>query len=139
MLPPAGGMPGFATLITNVTVIDGTGAPAFVSDVLVQGDMIGRIQPHIEQKGKDYTVVDGTGRVLIPGFLTPDCCCEAEVFGGEERTEAIRQGITTEILGQCGRRSRRCGSLRRKLPDDFSPRFTVSKKRKHRIPIQAFI
>lgn len=96
------GNAGFATLITNVTVIDGTGAPAFVSDVLVQGDMIGRIQPHIEQKGKDYTVVDGTGRVLIPGFLTPDCCCEAEVFGGEERTEAIRQGITTEILGQCG-------------------------------------
>lgn len=93
---------GFATLITNVTVIDGTGAPAFVSDVLLQGDIIGRIQPHIERRGKDYTVVDGSGRVLIPGLLTPDCCCESCVFGGDEHTEAVRQGITTEVLGQNG-------------------------------------
>ena len=93
---------GLSTLITDVTVIDGTGTPPFRSDVLITGGVIGRIQPHIPQKEKGYTVVDGKDRILIPGFLNPGCCCESAVFSGGENTGAVRQGITTEILGQTG-------------------------------------
>ena len=98
----AGGNPGLRTLITGVTVIDGTGAPAFVSDVLIEGGVIGYIRPNIPPKEKEYTIVEGRGRILIPGFVNPCCSSEASVFGTSENTQAIRQGITTEILGQNG-------------------------------------
>ena len=93
---------GTQTLITDVTVVDGTGAPAFQADVLLEGAIVGYIRPHIDQTAKDYTVVNGEGRILIPGLINPCCCGEASVFGSDENTQAIRQGITTEILGQNG-------------------------------------
>ena len=93
---------GNQTLITGVTVVDGTGAPAFQADVLLEGAIVGYIRPHIDQTAKDYTIVNGEGRILIPGLINPCCCGEASVFGSDENTQAIRQGITTEILGQNG-------------------------------------
>jgi len=96
------GNSGLRTLITGVTVVDGTGAPAFQSDVLIEGGVIGYIRPNIPRKEKEYTIVEGRGRILIPGFINPCCCSEASVFGVGENTHAVRQGITTEILGQSG-------------------------------------
>lgn len=90
------------TLITDVTVIDGTGAPAFQADVLIEGGTIGCIRPHLLRKEKEYTIVEGKDRILVPGFLNPCCCSEASVFGSEENTLAVRQGITTEVLGANG-------------------------------------
>lgn len=93
---------GQRTLITDVTVIDGTGVPAFQADVLLEGSVIGYIRPHLLRKEKEYTIVEGKGRILVPGFLNPCCCSEASVFGSEGNTLAVRQGITTEVLGANG-------------------------------------
>jgi len=93
---------GVQTLITGVTVVDGTGAPAFQADVLIEGAIVGYVRPHIDSTLKDYTIIEGEGRILIPGLISPCCCGEASVFGSEENTQAVRQGITTEILGQNG-------------------------------------
>ena len=93
---------GNQTLITGVTVVDGTGADAFQADVLLEGAIVGYIRPHIDTTAKDYTVINGEGRILIPGLINPCCCGEASVFGSDENTQSIRQGITTEILGQNG-------------------------------------
>lgn len=93
---------GQRTLITGAAVVDGTGAAPFRSDVLLEGGIIRLIRPGIPVKAKEYAVVDGTDRVLIPGFVNPCCCCEAGVFDPEESVRAVRQGITTEIPGQNG-------------------------------------
>lgn len=90
------------TLITDVTLVDGTGAPATKADVLLEGGIIGCIRPHLERKEKEYTIVEGKGRILIPGIINPCCCYEADILGEPEQTGAVRQGITTEVLGQNG-------------------------------------
>lgn len=93
---------GERTLITNVTVVDGTGAPGFTADVLITGDYVSHIRPHIERKEKEYTIIDGNERILVPGFLNPCCESECSTFCDAENTYAVRQGFTTELLGQNG-------------------------------------
>lgn len=93
---------GERTLITNVTVVDGTGASGFTADVLITGDYISHIRPHIDRKEKEYTIVNGSDRILVPGFVNPCCGSEGSTFCDAENTFAVRQGFTTEILGQNG-------------------------------------
>lgn len=90
------------TLIAGASLIDGTGAPPFRADVLLEGSVIRCIRPHIDRKEREYWIVEGEGRILIPGWINPCSCQEATVFCGGEDTCAVQQGITTEILGQHG-------------------------------------
>ena len=93
---------GERTLITDVTVVDGTGASGFKADVLLTGDYISHIRPHINRKEKEYNIIDGSGRLLVPGFVNPCCSGEGQTFCDGENTAAVRQGFTTEVLGQNG-------------------------------------
>jgi imidazolonepropionase-like amidohydrolase len=52
--------------IANVTIIDGTGAPARVGTVIVRAGEIAEIRPGASTTGAE--VIDGTGRFLIPGL-----------------------------------------------------------------------
>jgi imidazolonepropionase-like amidohydrolase len=57
-------------LFTNVRIIDGSGAPPFAGDVLVQGNRIlrvGRGTRSIPTVGA--TVIDGAGATLMPGMV----------------------------------------------------------------------
>ena len=57
-------------LFTNVRILDGTGAPPFAGDVLVQGNRIlrvGRGARSIPAVGA--TVIDGAGATLMPGMV----------------------------------------------------------------------
>ncbi|MBL8628155.1 MAG: hypothetical protein JNM81_00905, partial [Rhodospirillaceae bacterium] len=56
-------------LIRNVTVFDGTGAPAIPNtDVLVKGNKIAAVS-FARLKSSGATVIDGTGKFLIPGLI----------------------------------------------------------------------
>jgi imidazolonepropionase-like amidohydrolase len=58
------------TAIINARVFDGTGADAVQADVLVDGNRIARISPHLEPSAiADARVIDGTGATLIPGLI----------------------------------------------------------------------
>ena len=78
-------------LISNVSVIDGTGAPATApKDVLVERGRISRIvAPGIAAPGA--TVVDGTGKFLIPGLME----MHAHVYRPELLPGMLYFGITT--------------------------------------------
>ncbi len=56
-----------ATLIRGARVFDGTGAPAVVEDVLVRGDRIVAVGPHL-RKPRGAHVIDARGLTLIPGL-----------------------------------------------------------------------
>ncbi|MDZ4730286.1 MAG: amidohydrolase family protein [Xanthomonadales bacterium] len=57
-------------LISNVTLIDGTGRPVVPgASVLVEGDRISRISRQALQAPKGTQVIDGTGKFLIPGLM----------------------------------------------------------------------
>jgi imidazolonepropionase-like amidohydrolase len=55
------------THFRNVKVIDGSGAPPFVAEVLVEGNRIREVAPRIAASGA--RVVEGAGAVLMPGLI----------------------------------------------------------------------
>lgn len=57
-------------LISNVTLIDGTGRPAIEgASVLVEDDRISRVSRHALQAPEGTQVIDGTGKFMIPGLM----------------------------------------------------------------------
>lgn len=89
--------------IRNVTIIDGTGAPARVGDV---GLRDGRIAV-ISDAGADTvppaaTEVDGTGLMLSPGFVDPHTHYDAQFFWDPTGSPSNLHGVTTVIAGNCG-------------------------------------
>ena len=59
-----------ATLFTNVSILDGSGAPPFPGSVLVRGERIESVMPReVESAVRDALVVDGRGATLMPGMI----------------------------------------------------------------------
>ena len=86
-------------LIRGADVVDGTGTPARRVDVAVAG---GKIVALGDDLGDARRVIDATGSVLAPGFI--DIHTHSDyAFPVNPRAESkIRQGVTTEVVGNCG-------------------------------------
>ena len=99
-------MSNFTTRSTNGTIVDGTGRPAFVGDVVVRGDTIADVLPHAPgealPRGADESVVDATGLLVTPGFVDAHAHSDAYLVLEPQAPSKITQGVTTEINGQCG-------------------------------------
>ncbi|GAA3131963.1 amidohydrolase family protein [Nonomuraea salmonea] len=90
----------FDVVISGGRVLDGTGAPPFRADVAISGDRIatvGRIDP-----AGAGAVIDATGRFVAPGFVDCHAHGDAAVFDPAVQRAALRQGVTTFVLGQDG-------------------------------------
>ena len=94
------------TRLSNGTIVDGTGRPAFVGDVVVRGDTIADVLPHAPgatlPRGADESVVDATGLLVTPGFVDAHAHSDAYLVLEPDAPSKITQGVTTEINGQCG-------------------------------------
>jgi len=84
-------------LFRNISVIDGTGAPAYIGNVAVKDGKI-----VMNPAGEAAETVDGTGLTLCPGFI--DAHSHGDLILGTESGRVCKttQGITTEFGGQCG-------------------------------------
>ena len=89
-------MPGF--LFRNATIIDGSGASAFEGDLLTRNERIVAVAQSVEDA--DATIIDCQGLTLTPGFIDSHTHSDLQVIEG--RTEKLRQGVTTEVVGNCG-------------------------------------
>ena len=58
-------------LIRDARIVDGTGAPWFVSDVLLRNGRIAEIGKSVKAQGA--SVVDARGLYLAPGFIDAHC------------------------------------------------------------------
>ncbi|MCS6801677.1 MAG: D-aminoacylase [Chloroflexota bacterium] len=86
-------------LITGGLVLDGTGTPAQRCDVAVSGDRIAAIGTAPERAA---AVLDATGCVVAPGFIDVHGHSDSALFLNRAMESKVRQGITTEVLGNCG-------------------------------------
>lgn len=87
-------------LIRQARVLDGTGAPWFESDVLVQDGRIAAIGRGLV--AADANVVDAAGHYLAPGFIDVHTHDEFAQLRDPDRSEKVFQGVTTVVTGNCG-------------------------------------
>lgn len=100
---PAADAP-YDLLITNGTIVDGTGAPRFVGDVAVRGDQIVAVEPRgVISNAPAHRRLDATGMVVSPGFIDILSHTTTALLRGDSRSVSkLVQGVTTEILGEGG-------------------------------------
>ena len=87
-------------LIKNGLIVDGSGNPGYKGDVLIDGGLIEKISPSIEEEG--VQVIDAAGLVVAPGFIDTHSHSDLQILVEPEVAPKVMQGITTEVLGQDG-------------------------------------
>lgn len=86
-------------LIRGADVLDGTGAPARRVDVAVANGKIAAIGRDL---GEARRIADATGLVLAPGFIDIHTHSDYSLPANPRAESKIRQGVTTEVVGNCG-------------------------------------
>ncbi|WP_448615083.1 N-acyl-D-amino-acid deacylase family protein [Modestobacter sp. URMC 112] len=90
------------TLLTGGLLVDGTGGPARPADVLVDGGLVAEVQPPGRLRVDGATVRDVAGAVLCPGFVDVHSHADNAPLLAEDDQSKITQGVTTEVVGNCG-------------------------------------
>src|SRR5262245_18491662 len=97
-IPLAAAEPEYDLIIRGGTIVDGSGNPWFRGDVAVRGDRIvavGRVPD-----GKARREIDATGLVVAPGFIDMHSHSDDLLLEDGDAQSKIRQGVTTEVLGE---------------------------------------
>ncbi|GII24080.1 dihydroorotase [Planosporangium mesophilum] len=89
-------------LIRGGTVADGTGATPAPADVLVRGGRIAAVEPPGVIPAGQFPTVDATGLVVAPGFIDVHSHADNAPLLDSDDTTKILQGVTTEVVGNCG-------------------------------------
>ena len=87
-------------LIKNAEIIDGTGKPSFRAEVGIVDKRIVLIANHISAEASQVILAQGLH--LTPGFIDPHMHSDLTLFGNRQADSSIHQGVTTEIIGNCG-------------------------------------
>jgi len=111
-------------VIRNGKIVDGTGNPWFYGDVALKGDKIAAIG-RIAAKGKRE--IDAKGLIVAPGFIDMHSHSDFTILEDGNAQSKIRQGVTTEVLGESTSPGPYQGKLRAKsmLIDDKDVQWTT--------------
>lgn len=87
------------TLIKNAKIYDGSGKQFITADVAIKGKYIAAIG---ELDGVARVTIDANNRALTPGFIDVHTHDDFAVLCCPNMDFKIMQGVTTEIVGNCG-------------------------------------
>ena len=90
----------FDIIIRNGKIVDGTGNPWFPGDIAVSGDRIAATGNLSSAEGR--IEIDATGKTVCPGFVDCHSHSDRTILANYEATSSVYQGVTTEIVGNCG-------------------------------------
>jgi N-acyl-D-amino-acid deacylase len=80
------------------TVVDGSGESSFPASVHVRGERIVQIGQF--ESPASAQLIDCSGLTIAPGFIDSHTHSDLQVIDG--RRDKLRQGVTTEVVGNCG-------------------------------------
>lgn len=90
----------FDLVIKNGSVIDGIKNEAYRADVGITGERIKKVGDLRSARAK--TAIDATDRIVSPGFIDIHTHTDIEILINRKAESKIRQGVTTELGGNCG-------------------------------------
>ena len=98
-MPPHGPI-----LLRNARVLDGTGGPARAADVLLDGDRIAGVSVGggAEPAPDAHQTFDLAGLILAPGFIDLHTHSDVALLRDGRAESQLLQGVTTEVVGNCG-------------------------------------
>ena len=91
--------PPYDLVIRGGRVVDGTGNPWFHGDVAIRGERIVRVG---RVTGPARREIDAAGRIVAPGFIDIHSHSDYLLLEDGDAQSKIRQGVTTEVLGEGG-------------------------------------
>ena len=93
-------------LIKDAKIVDGSGATAYKGSLAAHDGDIKAIfrgdQELFLAKNQVEKVVDGDGYVLAPGFIDVHTHSDLNILVSGMAESKLQQGVTTEIIGNCG-------------------------------------
>lgn len=90
----------YQVVLTNAKIIDGCGNPWFMGDLAVENGRVAAISTPDTLSGR--RMLDVGGRYLVPGFVDVHTHSDLTLMISRNAESMVRQGVTTEILGNCG-------------------------------------
>ncbi|HEX9914945.1 MAG TPA: amidohydrolase family protein, partial [Candidatus Bathyarchaeia archaeon] len=113
-------------VIRNGRVMDGTGNPWFRADVGVEEGTVTTVGNLKGMNAKK--IINAKGMIVAPGFIDIHSHSDVPILIDRRGLSKIRQGVTTEVVGNCGSsaapvndsvREYREKYGRSSVPDDF--------------------
>lgn len=91
-------------VIRNGLVVDGSGTAPFRGDVVIDGDRVREIIPAEAGgfPGQGNREIDAAGKAVTPGFIDVHSHSDVTILANPNGESKLRQGITTEVVGNCG-------------------------------------
>lgn len=90
----------FDVIIKNGKIADGTGSILFKADVGINGDKIEAIGDLSSSSAN--LIIDAEEQIVSPGFIDIHTHTDTELIVNPKGESKIRQGVTTEVSGNCG-------------------------------------
>lgn len=88
-------------IIKNGVLVDGTGNKRYNADIGIKDNKICKIKTKIEYVNAK-NIIDAEGLIVCPGFIDIHGHSDFTLFTNNKGESKIRQGITTEVVGNCG-------------------------------------
>jgi N-acyl-D-amino-acid deacylase len=90
----------FDLVIANGKVVDGSGELWIPADVAIMGDQIVQVGQLEEKEKRARRVIDAKGMTVSPGFIDIHSHSDYSLLVDGTAQSKIRQGVTTEVLGE---------------------------------------
>jgi N-acyl-D-amino-acid deacylase len=93
-------MGAFDLVLANGRILDGCGNPWFLGDLAIRRGRIVEVAPAGSLRADKVVYVDG--RFISPGFVDVHTHSDLSILVNRRAESAIRQGVTTHVIGNCG-------------------------------------
>ena len=105
-------------LIRGGTVFDGSGGPGVRANVVIEGSRIVAVGPEASESAA--RVLDADGLAVAPGFIDMHSHADFTLPAYPGALNSLAQGVTTEVIGNCGYSPAPVSALARHASDQIA-------------------